>query len=153
MESYEKREIVSSSAEETEELGERLGKTLEAGDFVFLTGELGAGKTTFVRGLCKGAQKGVAKNVRSPSFTIMLEYPGDPPIRHVDLYRIEGHTDFESIGLFDPAFSGITIVEWADRMPEERSLHPIVVAMEERSENERRISIKARKSILISMGL
>ena len=153
MQSNEKREIISSSAEETEKLGSQLGNELSAGDFVFLVGELGSGKTTLARGICKGVQKEDANNVRSPSFTIMLEYPGNPPIRHVDLYRIEGHTDFETIGLFDPAFSGITVVEWADRMPEDQRLNPIVVAMEDKSENERCVLIKARKSILNSMGL
>jgi tRNA threonylcarbamoyladenosine biosynthesis protein TsaE len=78
----------SSSPEETEAAGARLAEGLQAGDVVLVSGELGAGKTTFVRGACRAL--GVTANVTSPTFTIGQLYAGDPDVAHLDLYRLEG---------------------------------------------------------------
>lgn len=109
--------LTSHSPEETEEIGRRLAGRLRAGDVVALTGEIGAGKTTFVRGLAEGL--GVpAGSVASPSFVLVREYRGRLPVYHADLFRLEGLPDAATVGLEDfyPR-GGVTVIEWADQVP------------------------------------
>ena len=109
--------IESDSHARTQELGERLGRVLAAGDCVALVGDLGAGKTAFVQGLARGL--GVRGRVASPSFTIVNEHEGRVPLFHVDFYRLENAAELHNIG-FDDYFArgGVVIVEWADRFPD-----------------------------------
>ncbi|KSU79727.1 MULTISPECIES: tRNA (adenosine(37)-N6)-threonylcarbamoyltransferase complex ATPase subunit type 1 TsaE [Fictibacillus] len=113
--------ISTTSPEETAELAEKLGTLLQAGDVLTLEGDLGAGKTTFTKGLAKGL--GVKRVVNSPTFTIIKEYNGRVPFYHMDVYRLEDSD--EDLG-FEEYFEGegVTVVEWAqfiaDRLPEER---------------------------------
>jgi tRNA threonylcarbamoyladenosine biosynthesis protein TsaE len=112
--------ILSRSAAQTRNWGQRLGNFLEAGDIVGLTGELGSGKTCFVRGLARGL--GVDENtwVRSPTFTLVNEYDGRLAIFHIDLYRIADVRELEELCLSDYFFSGgVSAVEWFDRLPKE----------------------------------
>lgn len=90
---------------------------LQAGDVLALTGEIGAGKTTFVRGLADGL--GVpAGSVASPSFVLVREYRGRLPIYHADLFRLEGLPDAMTVGMEDfYSQGGVTVIEWADRVP------------------------------------
>ncbi|MBF0564334.1 MAG: tRNA (adenosine(37)-N6)-threonylcarbamoyltransferase complex ATPase subunit type 1 TsaE [Nitrospirae bacterium] len=97
-------------------IGEGLAKALQRGRSVFLFGELGAGKTTFVKGLAMGFGL-TERNVTSPSFTIIAEYEGSIPIYHADLYRLEKEEEIEGTGFYDYLDSdGITVVEWAERL-------------------------------------
>jgi tRNA threonylcarbamoyladenosine biosynthesis protein TsaE len=107
--------MVSRSPEETEVAGEQLGRTLVAGDVVGLCGELGAGKTCFVRGVARAL--GVATRPVSPTFTLVNEYRGPRSVYHVDAYRVESLADLSGLGL-DEYFDGegVTLVEWADKM-------------------------------------
>lgn len=113
--------ISTTSPEETAELAEKLSTLLQAGDVLTLEGDLGAGKTTFTKGLAKGL--GVKRVVNSPTFTIIKEYKGRVPFYHMDVYRLEDSD--EDLG-FEEYFEGegVTVVEWAqfiaDRLPEER---------------------------------
>lgn len=104
----------------TEELGMAIGQELQGGEVITLIGELGAGKTCCVRGLAKGL--GLSTNeVTSPTFTIIQEYESQPPIVHVDLYRLESSVEIDEIGLssyFDTQH--VVIIEWADRIPATR---------------------------------
>ena len=104
----------TSSAAETIELGRTLASRLEPGDVVAFYGELGAGKTTMIKGIAAGL--GVADVVKSPSFVIVTEYVGRLPVYHVDLYRLDEKSDFESIGL-DSYLDGdgVCLIEWAER--------------------------------------
>ena len=90
---------ISHSPEETLQLGESLGSSLGAGDTILLFGDLGAGKTRFTQGICYGL--GLDKNsyIRSPTFTLINEYPGRLPIHHVDLYRIDNQEEIYSLCL------------------------------------------------------
>jgi len=102
------------SAAETIELGRTLASQLGAGDVVAFYGELGAGKTTMIKGVAAGL--GVAEVVKSPSFVIVTEYAGRLPVCHVDLYRVGANSDFEPIGL--DAYldgDGVCLIEWAER--------------------------------------
>jgi tRNA threonylcarbamoyladenosine biosynthesis protein TsaE len=105
------------SASDTLILGEKIGRHLEAGDIVFLFGDLGAGKTTLTQGIARGL--GVAKEeyVRSPTFTLVNQYKGKVPVFHIDLYRIASSHELEDLGLQE-VFSGegISIVEWAEKL-------------------------------------
>ena len=108
-------EIVSPSAAATEAAGERLGATLGPGAVVALTGELGAGKTSFVQGLVRGL--GASVRATSPTFVLVNEYAGRVPIHHVDAYRTESMTELMDLGLFEMiGGDGVTIVEWADKL-------------------------------------
>ena len=115
--------LETKSPAETQALGERLGRALVAGDVVALTGDLGAGKTSFVQGLARGL--GIRGRVASPSFTIVNEHEGRLPLFHVDFYRLESARELEHIGFEDYfARGGVVVVEWAERfwsaLPAER---------------------------------
>lgn len=115
--------ITTNSAEETIALGEKLGRLLKPGDVLALFGDLGAGKTTFTKGLAVGL--GLEADVHSPTFTLIHEHPGPTPLYHIDLYRLSSEEEVEYIGIDEYIYSdGVTIIEWADRMksllPEER---------------------------------
>jgi tRNA threonylcarbamoyladenosine biosynthesis protein TsaE len=104
--------IESGSETETEAAGGRLVRTLAAGDVVGVAGELGSGKTTFVRGACRAL--GVTTPVTSPTFTIGHRYEGRVPVAHLDLYRLAGLSD-ERWGDLEPYFDGtIVFVEWPE---------------------------------------
>jgi tRNA threonylcarbamoyladenosine biosynthesis protein TsaE len=106
---------VTHSADETAALAEAVGSLLRAGDFVALAGELGAGKTVFVKGLARAL--GVTEPVVSPTFTIMREYSGRLPLAHVDVYRLGQLQELHDLG-FDELVGGpgVTVVEWGDRI-------------------------------------
>lgn len=106
-----KKEVTTHSAEETFALAEGIAKELKAGSVVCLSGELGAGKTVFAKGLCSGL--GVADNVNSPTFTIVNEYDGRLKVFHFDMYRIEDEYELVEIG-YDEYLSsgGVCIIEW-----------------------------------------
>jgi tRNA threonylcarbamoyladenosine biosynthesis protein TsaE len=104
--------IESASESETEAAGARLARALAPGDVVGIAGELGAGKTTFVRGACRAL--GVTAPVTSPTFTIGHRYEGRLPVAHLDLYRLAGLSD-ERWGDLEPYFAGtIIFVEWPE---------------------------------------
>ena len=106
--------VTTTSAAETEAVGEGLGRRLRTGDLVLLTGELGAGKTTFVRGVARGA--GSAASVASPTFQLVRVYPGRVQLAHVDLYRVEHTAELADLGLEELADQGAVVVEWGDRL-------------------------------------
>lgn len=104
----------TNSAAETESIGEALGAVLAAGDVIALTGELGAGKTCFVRGLARGL--GVRDGVTSPTFILVREHRGDPGLCHADAYRISSGAELEDVGLEDILSHSVFAVEWAERV-------------------------------------
>lgn len=107
-------DVVTRSAAETETIGEHMGRRLETGDVVLLTGELGAGKTTFVRGVARGA--GSTAPVASPTFQLVRIYPGRVQLAHVDLYRVEHQAELADLGLDELAGQGAVVIEWGDRL-------------------------------------
>ena len=107
-------DTITTSPAETEAFGERVGKRMQAGDMVLLTGELGAGKTTFVRGVARGI--GSASPVASPTFQLVRVYPGRVQLAHVDLYRIETTSELAGLGLDELLDEGAVVVEWGDRI-------------------------------------
>jgi tRNA threonylcarbamoyladenosine biosynthesis protein TsaE len=110
-------EVRTSSAEETRELGEAIAALLRPRDAVLLTGELGAGKTTFVQGVARGL--GIEDQVSSPTFTLIKEYSGILELAHVDVYRLDRLQDVVELGL-DELGGGddVLLVEWGDVIEE-----------------------------------
>ena len=107
----------TETPEETQALGEKLGKTLTQGDVIALIGDLGTGKTCLTQGIARGI--GIAPNeiVSSPSYILINEYSGTVPIYHIDLYRLENSEEIAELGLSEYVEGdGICIIEWAERM-------------------------------------
>ena len=109
-------EFVTNSEQETEELGARLAERLEPGAVIAFTGDLGAGKTAFTRGLARGL--GIADRVTSPTFTIVNEYEGGRlPLFHFDMYRLGSSDELFDIGWEDYlARGGVCAVEWSENV-------------------------------------
>lgn len=106
--------MVTNSPAETEAAGEAFGRDLEQGDLLLLAGDLGAGKTTFVRGVARGA--GSSAHVASPTFQLVRVYKGRIQLAHVDLYRIEASGELGDLGLDELLDQGAVLVEWGDRL-------------------------------------
>ena len=131
--------ILSRSDAETETIGADLATRLVAGSRVLLYGDLGAGKTAFVRGLATGL--GVDPDeVSSPTFTLVQEYRGRLPLYHVDLYRL-APGEVDDLGLDALAADGVLAIEWAERMPREDAT-AIEVRLEHAGEDLRRIVVE-----------
>jgi len=107
---------------ETTEVGRIIGRRLRRGDVVALTGELGTGKTVLARGIAAGA--GATGYFASPTFTLIREYAGPAPVHHVDLFRLEP-AEAADLGLEELMERGITVIEWAEKVP--RLLRPPVL--------------------------
>lgn len=107
----------TSSENETAAVARALAQTLKAGDVLLLHGDLGSGKTAFVRGLAEGL--GVSReDVSSPTFTLVQEYrAGRLPLFHVDLYRLDDPREVDDLGLDEIAADGVLAIEWAEKLP------------------------------------
>lgn len=107
-------ELVTTACEQTEAIGEKLAQKLKGTEVIALFGELGAGKTAFTRGLCRGLN--VKNNVCSPTFAIVNEYSGKFKVCHFDMYRIKTMEDLYSTGYFDYLDTGVLIIEWSENI-------------------------------------
>ncbi|MFA5148163.1 MAG: tRNA (adenosine(37)-N6)-threonylcarbamoyltransferase complex ATPase subunit type 1 TsaE [Candidatus Omnitrophota bacterium] len=109
--------ITTKGERETIRVGEEIAKHLRPGDMVALSGDLGAGKTTLVKGIAKGLGVRNYRYVNSPSFTIVKEYKGKVPLFHFDVYRLNNLKDIEDIGYEDYlARNGVVVIEWSNKM-------------------------------------
>ena len=133
-------EIISHSESETLAQAEVFGTTLKPGDVVAFKGPLGAGKTLFCRGVVKAL--GYSGLVNSPTYALVHEYAGRIPIYHMDLYRLAPGADWEEIGLGHYLNGeGVCLIEWPERLPEDRRRFTHVVELDVVGETERRIRI------------
>lgn len=107
-------DLVTNTPAETEAAGEQFGGGLRQGDLILIEGDLGAGKTTFVRGLARGA--GSTAHVASPTFQLVRVYPGRVQVAHVDLYRVEASAELGELGLDELLDHGAVVVEWGNRI-------------------------------------
>ena len=134
--------VVTHSRAETEQLAAELGARFHGGEVVLLFGELGAGKTAFVRGLARGLGSD-PEEVASPTFVLLTTYPGPMPLHHADLYRLAGNGDEGELGLEElPGPRAVLAVEWAERLaaPPWPRVHR--VRLEHAGEDARRVSIE-----------
>ena len=137
--------VLTESAAETEALGAGLAERLEPGDVVFVSGEVGAGKTTLIRGACRAL--GVESPVTSPTFTIGQRYEGTSlAVAHLDLYRLEGGLEDEDPALLDDYLAGdaIAFVEWpAVAQPQLADRHTLAVRLAHAGGDRREIEMPA----------
>ena len=109
------RQIVTNSEDETVQLGRKFARILNSGSIVALIGDLSAGKTTFIKGICD--ELGVEEDVGSPTFTLINEYNGELPVYHIDCYREQNVRGWIDIGIEEYLYgSGITLIEWAEML-------------------------------------
>ncbi len=131
----------SHSPAETERFAEELASKLKGGDVLAFKGGLGAGKTTFVRGLARGL--GSQSEVSSPTFALVHEYSCTPPLYHFDMYRIHTFDDLYSTGFFDYLDSGgILAVEWSENIDGALPPETITVTITPAGEEQRRIAVE-----------
>jgi tRNA threonylcarbamoyladenosine biosynthesis protein TsaE len=131
------RELVTATPEATEEAAARLARHVRSGDLLLLEGEMGAGKTTFVRGLARGL--GVTGDVMSPTFQLVRVYRGPVQLAHVDLYRLPDSSDLAELGLDELLDEGAAVVEWGERL---RDPGAVRIGIEVLDERRRRLRIE-----------
>ncbi|MCK0473426.1 tRNA (adenosine(37)-N6)-threonylcarbamoyltransferase complex ATPase subunit type 1 TsaE [Halalkalibacter sp. APA_J-10(15)] len=135
--------IRTMAPEETMVFAKKLGDLVQQGDVITLEGDLGAGKTSFTKGLARGL--GVKRVVNSPTFTIMKQYRGRVPLYHMDAYRLEN--EYEDLG-FEEYFygDGVTVIEWPSMIIAQLPQDRLKITIEYKDENERLITIEATGS-------
>jgi tRNA threonylcarbamoyladenosine biosynthesis protein TsaE len=131
------------SADETIARGREIGASLKTPLLILLQGELGAGKTTLTKGIASGFGAAAEEEITSPTFTLIHRYNGAKvPVYHIDLYRIEGARDLDTLGLDDVfAEDAIVIIEWPDRMPPRHDWPILRIALAHAGEDARHIEI------------
>ena len=140
-------EYITHSAEDTVALGRSLARDLTSARMVILRGDLGAGKTTLVKGIAEGLNAASQDDVTSPTFTLIHEYRGpDATIFHVDLYRIETARELDTLGL-DELFAepgNLVLLEWGEKFPRFVAERDVEISIERRSDEERRIVVNRK---------
>jgi tRNA threonylcarbamoyladenosine biosynthesis protein TsaE len=134
------------SAEETTELGRRLSSELKPGSIVLLRGDLGAGKTTMVKGIAEGFQAARAEDVTSPTFTLIHEYRGPAvSLFHIDLYRIDTQRELDTLALDDLMTpQSILLIEWGEKFARFAKERDAEIAIEHRGADDRVITIESQ---------
>ena len=141
-------DLVSHSAEQTREIGARIGRRLRTGDLILLHGDLGAGKTVLAQGIARGLA--VLDYVPSPTFTLVNEYEGQTAdgrsiaLYHLDLYRLTGAEELDSFGFDDylAATDGVSLIEWPERAATHLPDSYLLVRLEALGEGKRRLLIE-----------
>jgi tRNA threonylcarbamoyladenosine biosynthesis protein TsaE len=143
----ETREFITQSPEETIALGRTLAEMLTPPKLVILRGDLGAGKTTLVKGIAEAFQAASEDDVTSPTFTLIHEYRGPEAILyHIDLYRVDTPRQLETLGLDDLiGDNSILLVEWGEKFLRFERERDVEIVLERVSENERQVRICTRR--------
>ncbi len=137
------KEFFTHSAEETTELGRRLAAALRPPRLVVLRGELGAGKTTLIKGIAEGFHAASQENVTSPTFTLIHEYRGPGVnVYHVDLYRVDTQRELDTLGL-DDLFdeNSVVLIEWGEKFARLLRDCDVEITIERLGENDRKIKV------------
>ena len=137
--------VTTHSEQDTFALGQKVAAALQPGTFVLLHGDLGAGKTSFVRGMAAGLGAN-PDDVSSPTFVLIQHYKGRTPLIHVDLYRLETGAAVDDLGLEELASGAVVAVEWAERLP--RPLDgSVTVRIEDLGGDARRITLSDNSAL------
>lgn len=137
--------FISSNTNTTQKIAAALGKSLSGGEIIFFEGDLGAGKTAFVGGLCRGL--GIDADVTSPTFSLVNEYHGEKTLYHFDMYRLNTEEELYSIGFYDyPDGESIIAIEWAGNVIDWLPECDILVKIEKTGENDRKITLKGENT-------
>ena len=140
-----RKELITHSPEETIQVAEAFGKCLQAGDVLAYLGDLGAGKTTFTRGLVQGL--GISALVTSPTFNLVHVY-GEPPLQlcHFDMYRIADENELETTGFYDYDLNeSVFAIEWSENIQNALPEKTIYITLERVSEEERKIILEMQE--------
>jgi tRNA threonylcarbamoyladenosine biosynthesis protein TsaE len=139
------REIITHSADETIAYGRKLAELLAPPKLVLLRGDLGAGKTTLVKGIAAAFEAAAEEDVTSPTFTLVHEYRGPRAhLYHIDLYRIDTPRELDTLALDDlRAPNSILLIEWGEKFPQLLRQCDLEIVLERAGENERRIALSA----------
>ncbi len=133
--------FTTTSAEETVELGKKIGSFLKKGDIIAMQGTLGAGKTTITKGIAQAL--GINETITSPTFCLISEYEGKMPLYHMDVYRLDGAEDFANLGTEDMLYGeGVSIIEWSEKIMEELPHKTIILKLEPHDDGARTITIE-----------
>jgi tRNA threonylcarbamoyladenosine biosynthesis protein TsaE len=137
------RETVTHSAEETIAFGRTLPELLAPPKLILLRGDLGAGKTTLVKGIAAAFDAAAEEDVTSPTFTLVHEYRGPRAnLFHIDLYRVDSPRELETLGLDDlRAEDSILLIEWGEKFPRLTRERDVEIVLERQGENERTITV------------
>ena len=138
------REFTTRSPEETVALGRKLAAELKPPQLVVLTGDLGAGKTTLIKGIAEGFNAAKQEDVTSTTFTLIHEYRGqDANVFHIDLYRVDTPRELETLGIDDLMDDrSVILIEWGEKFSRFERERDVLIAMERLAENERRITLR-----------
>ena len=141
----EVQQIITHSAEETIAFGRTLAELLTPPKLVLLRGDLGAGKTTLVKGIAAAFDAAAEEDVTSPTFTLVHEYRGPRAnLYHIDLYRIDTSRELETLGLDDlRSDNSLLLIEWGEKFPRLQQDQDVEIALEREGENGRRIKISS----------
>ena len=131
----------TKTAEETIELGKKIGSLLKKGDIIAMQGTLAAGKTTITKGIAQALE--IKDNITSPTFCLISEYEGKMPLYHMDVYRLDGAEDFAGLGTEDMLYgNGVSIIEWSEKVMSELPKKTIILKLEPQEDGSRIITIK-----------
>ena len=145
-------QITTRTPDETQKLGKTIGKWIEHPLVIGLTGDLGSGKTAFVQGLAEGLEVPGDYYITSPTFTLINEYPGRFPLFHIDLYRLDGISDLEDIGLDELLYGQAVIaIEWAEKISDGLPAEHLTMTFEITDDDYRRISLIAYGHNLVNL--
>ncbi len=141
--------IISSSAEDTIELGRKIGSQLRGGEVIAVCGPLGSGKTHLIKGIAAGAGAKDHRNVNSPTFVIVNEYAGRLDIYHIDAYRLNSVSEFEMLGFDDFCYpQSVVLIEWADKIESAlKAIDYIRIELEHAGETKRKIHVESKKRL------
>ena len=144
-----RRDITTNSAEETIAFGRTLAELLAPPKLVLLRGDLGAGKTTLVKGIAAAFEAAAEEDVTSPTFTLVHEYRGPRAnLYHIDLYRVDTPRELETLGLDDLRSDGsVLLIEWGEKFARLQRERDVEIYLERESENSRTIKIDLRSSL------
>ena len=142
---HKAREFTTSSPEETVALGQELAKMLAPPKLVLLRGDLGAGKTTLVKGIVQAFEAASEDEVTSPTFTLIHEYRGPKAsLYHIDLYRVDTQRELDTLGLDDLIGEGnLVLIEWGEKFPRFERERDLEILLERAGEDRRRIVVSA----------
>ena len=131
----------SNSADETIELGKKIGSMLKPGDIIAMEGTLAAGKTTITKGIARAL--GITETITSPTFCLISEYYGTMPLYHMDVYRLDGREDFVNLGTDDMLYGdGVCIIEWSEKIMDELPSSTIILRLTPQDDGSRIIEIE-----------
>jgi tRNA threonylcarbamoyladenosine biosynthesis protein TsaE len=144
--------ITTRTPDETQKLGKTIGKWIEHPLVIGLTGDLGSGKTAFVQGLAEGLEVPDEYYITSPTFTLINEYPGRLSLFHIDLYRLDGISDLEDIGLDELLYDQAVIaIEWAEKMSDDLPAEHLTMTFEITDDDYRKITLIAYGQNLVNL--